>query len=418
MAKKKQKKKSPNRKTPMPVKVILGVASPRNSVLLPTSPQTPLTLESESPPPPKKILKLKKPSCSEDEDDEACSENEDDEASVKSSSVHPSSSSEEFSGEDEDEEDSADEESSSSESESIVHHHKDANSVVKHAVKPSEQPAVNPSEQPTATLDEQPAKQATKQSAEAPIEQPAAQGEAANVIGGQFSVAKGIRENAALPTEDVSAEGKWETVKKKHKSNWQPKKNMAENVRGLAAKAASGVAARAASGMVDAVADTMPGSGVAASAANVVTDGAASSVAAKAVSEKEGLKANMGLVHNASPKAANGVAGKVDSVVGMGDGSRPVIGVAGAPTGAMKGVAGAPTGAVKGAAGVKLDKAIRGMTDKAAEIDPLVAAWAVSGVTVGADSSIANGADIVDSAVHLKPFDNFHRHHEHHRPRS
>ncbi|KAJ6766093.1 hypothetical protein OIU79_022124 [Salix purpurea] len=116
MAKKKHKKKSPNQKTPMPVKVILGVASPRNSVLLPTSPQTPLTVESESPPPPKEILNLKKPSCSEDEDDEACSENEDDEASVKSFSVQTSSSSEEFSSEDEVEEDSADEESSSSES--------------------------------------------------------------------------------------------------------------------------------------------------------------------------------------------------------------------------------------------------------------------------------------------------------------
>ncbi|KAJ6377604.1 hypothetical protein OIU76_026558 [Salix suchowensis] len=68
MAKKKQKKKSPNQITPMPVKVILGVASPRNSILIPTSPQTPLTVESESPPPPKDILKLKKPSCSEDED--------------------------------------------------------------------------------------------------------------------------------------------------------------------------------------------------------------------------------------------------------------------------------------------------------------------------------------------------------------
>ncbi|KAJ6295728.1 hypothetical protein OIU78_023708 [Salix suchowensis] len=97
----------------------------------------------------------------------------------------------------------------------------------------------------------------------------------------------------------------------------------------------------------------------------------------------------MALVHNASPKATNGVAGKIDSVVGMGDGSRPVIGAptgvvkgaAGAPTRAVKGAAGAPTGAVKGSAGVKSDKAIRATTDNAAEIDPLVAAWAVSGVT-------------------------------------
>ncbi|KAJ6292940.1 hypothetical protein OIU78_025010 [Salix suchowensis] len=113
------------------------------------------------------------------------------------------------------------------------------------------------------------------------------------------------------------------------------------------------------------------------------------------------LKANMAPVHNAASKAANGVAGKVDSVVGMGDGSRPVIdaptgavkgaacaptgavkgvpgaptgavkGAACAPTGAVKGVPGAPTGAVKGAAGVKSDKAIRGTANKAAEIDPL-----------------------------------------------
>ncbi|KAJ6731286.1 hypothetical protein OIU79_002592 [Salix purpurea] len=136
MAKKKQKKKSPNQKTPMQVKVILGIASPRNSVLIPTSPQSPLTVESESPPPSKDILKLKKPSYSEDEDDEACSENEDVEASVKSSSVQPSSSSDEFSGEDEDDEDSVDEESSSSELECNVHYHKDANSIVKQAVKP------------------------------------------------------------------------------------------------------------------------------------------------------------------------------------------------------------------------------------------------------------------------------------------
>ncbi|KAJ6372110.1 hypothetical protein OIU76_026576 [Salix suchowensis] len=67
--------------------------------------------------------------------------------------------------------------------------------------------------------------------------------------------------------------------------------------------------------------------------------------------------------------------------------------------GAVKGAVGAPTRAVKGSAGVKSDKAIRATTDNAAEIDPLVAAWAVSGVTVGAVSSIANGADIVDSVV-------------------
>ncbi|KAJ6291125.1 hypothetical protein OIU76_023222 [Salix suchowensis] len=49
----------------------------------------------------------------------------------------------------------ANEDSFSSESESNVHYHKDANSVVKHAVKPSVQPAVKSSEQPAETLDEQ-----------------------------------------------------------------------------------------------------------------------------------------------------------------------------------------------------------------------------------------------------------------------
>ncbi|KAJ6377605.1 hypothetical protein OIU76_026559 [Salix suchowensis] len=223
---------------------------------------------------------------------------------------------------------------------------------------------------------------------------------AATVVGGQVSVSKGVGVKDVLPTEDVSAEGRWEIVKKKHRSNWHPKKTMAENVRGVAANAA-----------------------------NVVSNGAASGVASKAVNGMDVLKANMAPVHNAASKAANGVAGKVDSVVGMGDGSRPVIdaptgavkgaacaptgavkgvpgaptgavkGAACAPTGAVKGVPGAPTGAVKGAAGVKSDKAIRGTANKAAEIDPLVAAWAASGVTVGAVSSIANGADIVESAV-------------------
>ncbi|KAJ6377608.1 hypothetical protein OIU76_026562 [Salix suchowensis] len=184
-----------------------------------------------------------------------------------------------------------------------------------------------------------------------------------NVVGGQVSVPKGVVDKGVLATEDASAEGKWETVKKKHRSNWRPKKTMTENVRGVAAKAASGVADKVASAMVDGVADTMPGSGV----------------------------ANSALVHNASPKAVNGMAGKVDSVVGMGEGSRPMIGT---PTGAVKGAAGAPTGAVKGAAG-----AIRAPKDKTAAIDPLVAAWAVSGITVGVDSSVANRADLVDLAV-------------------
>ncbi|KAJ6298456.1 hypothetical protein OIU76_019582 [Salix suchowensis] len=537
----------------MQVKVILGMVSPRNSVLLPTSPQTPLTVESESPPPPKEILKLKKPSCSEDENDEA---------SIQSSSVQPSSSSEEFSGEDEDEEDSVDEEFSSSDSESNVHYHKDANSVVKYAMKPSEQPAVKSFELPAVTLDEQPAehaskqpaKQATEQSAEAPIDQPAAQGEgnqisaplgqwknlfasnrsssncpklkfyaelsaadectllakdldvkcamwktcligyvsgkfpgfkalsavidnkfnceavltlhesgwliyklknekdklavlrggpylvfgrplmlrempeffnfnssemstllvwvklpnlplscwseiclskiasvignpiqcdmltssmtrlsyarvlveidllkklrdyvkvclpngevieqqiiyetlpkfcshcnvighlvetctkfakrnnasATTVVGGQVSVPKGVGVKDVLPTEDVSAEDKWETVKKKHRSNWRPKKTMVKNVRGVVAKAASGVAARVASGMVDAVA----------SAANVVSNGATSGVAAKAVNGMEGLKAGMPSEHNVPPKAMNGLAGKPVSVMGTGE---------------------------------------------------------------------------------------------------
>jgi hypothetical protein len=65
----------------------------------------------------------------------------------------------------------------------------------------------------------------------------------------------------------------------------------------------------------------------------------------------------------------------------------------------VKGAAGAQTGVVKGAAGGKSGKAIWDTTDKAAEIDPLVAAWAVSGITVGADSSVANGADITDSTM-------------------
>ncbi|KAB5512343.1 hypothetical protein DKX38_029371 [Salix brachista] len=62
-------------------------------------------------------------------------------------------------------------------------------------------------------------------------------------------------------------------------------------------------------------------------------------------------------------------------------------------------VIGVPSVAVKGAAGGKSDRAMRGITDKAAGVDPLVAAWAVSGITVGADSSVANGADFVDPAV-------------------
>ncbi|KAJ6370152.1 hypothetical protein OIU76_028429 [Salix suchowensis] len=211
---------------------------------------------------------------------------------------------------------------------------------------------------------------------------------AANVVGGQVSVPKGVGEKDVLPTEDVSAEGKWETVKKKHRSNWRPKKTMAENVRGVAAKAASGVAARAASGMIDVVADTMPGSSVAANAANVVSNGAVSGVAAKVVNEvngNEGLKADMPPVHNVPPKAVNGVTGKSASVMGMGEENVSIVGVS--------------SGVMKGAAGVKSDRAMRGITDKVAGVDPLVAAWAVSSITVGADSSVANGADFVDSAV-------------------
>ncbi|KAJ6377614.1 hypothetical protein OIU76_026568 [Salix suchowensis] len=73
---------------------------------------------------------------------------------------------------------------------------------------------------------------------------------------------------------------------------------MAENVRGVATKAASGVANKVASAMVDGVVDTMPW---------------------------EWCGKQRALVHNASPKAVNGMASKVDSVVGMGEGSRPMI---------------------------------------------------------------------------------------------
>ncbi|KAJ6291207.1 hypothetical protein OIU76_023297 [Salix suchowensis] len=213
---------------------------------------------------------------------------------------------------------------------------------------------------------------------------------AATVVGGQVSVPKGVGVKVVLPTENDNAEGKWETVKKRR--NWRPKKTIPENVRGVTGTAASGVTARVVSN-------------VAGNVANAVSNGVASDGAAKDVN------------------------GKVDSVEGMNDGSRPVIGAqtgavkdaarapsgavkgaAGAPSGAVKGAAGAPSGAVKGAAGAQTgvakgaagaptDKVIRGTIDKAAEIDPLVAAWAVSGITVGADSSVANGVDITDSAV-------------------
>ncbi|KAJ6377612.1 hypothetical protein OIU76_026566 [Salix suchowensis] len=213
---------------------------------------------------------------------------------------------------------------------------------------------------------------------------------AAAVVGGQASVPKGVGVKDVLPTENDNAEGKWETVKKKHRSNWRPKKTIPENVRGVTGMAASGVAAKVVSN-------------VAANVANDVSNGAACDGAAKDVN------------------------GKVDSVVGMNDGSRPEFGAktgavkdaarapsgagaagaktgvakgaAGVPMGAVKDTAGVPMGAVKDTAGEQTDKVIRGTIDKAAEIDPLVAAWAASGITVGADSSVANGADITDSAV-------------------
>ncbi|KAJ6365124.1 hypothetical protein OIU76_029987 [Salix suchowensis] len=67
---------------------------------------------------------------------------------------------------------------------------------------------------------------------------------AATVVGGQVSVPKGVGVKDVLPTENDNAEGKWETVKKKHRSNWRPKKTIPENVRGVTGMAASGVAAK------------------------------------------------------------------------------------------------------------------------------------------------------------------------------
>ncbi|KAJ6377601.1 hypothetical protein OIU76_026555 [Salix suchowensis] len=136
----------------------------------------------------------------------------------------------------------------------------------------------------------------------------------------------------------------------------RPQKTIPENVRGVTGTAASGVTARVVSN-------------VAGNVANAVSNGVASDGAAKDVN------------------------GKVDSVEGMNDGSRPVIGAqtgavkdaarapsgavkgaAGAPSGAVKGAAGAQTGVAKGAAGAPNGQIFRGTIDKAAEIDPLVVA--------------------------------------------
>ncbi|KAJ6376307.1 hypothetical protein OIU76_025440 [Salix suchowensis] len=615
MAKKKHKKKSPSQKSPLAVKVILGVTSPRNSVLIPTSPQTPLTVESESPPPPKEFLKLKKPSCSEDdEEDEACSENEDVEASVKSSSAQPSSSSDEFSGEDEDEEDSVDGESSSSELESNIHFHKDASSAVKQAVKPSVQPAVKSSEQPTETADEQltgpnwlpelcsvplaPAVVASgtappvlaavsdhpsTYSTEAPTEQPVAQGEGnqnSAPLGQWKNLFASNRSSSSCPKLKLYAEltdadactllvedldvkcamwktcligyvsGKFpgykalsaiienefncEAVLTLHESGWLIYKFNNEDdklavLRGgpylvfgrplmlrempeffnfnssemstlpvwiklpnLPLSCWSGICLSKIASVIgnpiqcdmltssmtrlsyarvlveidlrknlrDYVKVCLPNGEVIeqqiiyetlpkfCSHCNVIghlvetcskfakkSNTSAATVVGGQVSVPKGVGVKVvlptendnaeGNVANAvsngaaSDGAAKDVNGKVDSVEGMNDGSRPVIGAqtgpvkdaARAPSGAVKGAAGAPpsgavkgaagaqTGVAKGAAGAPTDKVIRGTIDKAAEIDPLVAAWAVSGITVGADSSVANGADITDSAV-------------------
>ncbi|KAJ6291153.1 hypothetical protein OIU76_023247 [Salix suchowensis] len=197
---------------------------------------------------------------------------------------------------------------------------------------------------------------------------------AANVVRGHVSVSNGVGGKDAMPAEDANADGKWKMVKKKQKSNWHNKKIMAENVSGAAARATSGAATRATSD-------------VAARAASGVTNSAASGVA--------GMGADIAPVSGVAAKAMSGVATKaVSGVTGMGANIAPVSGAAARPAISMaaKAVSGVPD------VGVKITP-VGGGAGLAAGVDPLVAAWAVSGVIVGADSGIANGAKIVGAKV-------------------
>ncbi|KAJ6287681.1 hypothetical protein OIU76_030635 [Salix suchowensis] len=226
-----------------------------------------------------------------------------------------------------------------------------------------------------------------------------------NVVGGHVSVANSVRGKDALPAEDVNADGKWETVKKKQKSNWRPKKNMAESV--------SGATAKAASGMADTVIDITPRSGAAARVASGVTDKAASGVVGieadiAPLSGVASMRADIALVSSVAGKAASGM---VDTGVDTAPVSgAPARAASGMPTRDANGavgmgkdlapVIGAVARAVNGAAGVKSDcVTMHGTTDRAAGVDPLMAAWAISGIIMGADSGVANGTDIVDAAV-------------------
>ncbi|KAJ6358775.1 hypothetical protein OIU76_000492 [Salix suchowensis] len=188
MAKKKHKKKSPSQKTHLEVKVILRVTSPKNSFLLPTSPPTPLALETDSQPPPTEILLLKESSCSEDDDYKA---------SVHSLSDQQSSSSEDVSCDEESVED--DSSSSESETNSPQPAVQSADLLVMQsaqqlAVQAAKQPAVQPVEQPVMQSD---AIQLTEQT----VEQPAAQ-----------SAEQPTAQNPGNPTQTSAPLGQWRNL--------------------------------------------------------------------------------------------------------------------------------------------------------------------------------------------------------------
>ncbi|KAJ6365131.1 hypothetical protein OIU76_029994 [Salix suchowensis] len=198
--------------------------------------------------------------------------------------------------------------------------------------------------------------------------------------------------NDVLPTKDANADGKCEVVKRRQKNNRQNKNTMVESVSSAAARAAGGAAARTVNGAAGKGTASAPVSGAAARAK--------SSVAAKAVSGVIGMGATIAPVSGAASRPAISATDKAASgVPDVGAEITPVNGAAGKGT-ASAPVSGAAARAAHGVAGEDSGSApMRGMSNRVDGVDPLVAAWAISGVTVGADSGIANEAKIVGAKV-------------------
>ncbi|KAJ6751935.1 hypothetical protein OIU85_002360 [Salix viminalis] len=148
--------------------------------------------------------------------------------------------------------------------------------------------------------------------------------------------------NDAMPAEDATVGGEWETMKKKQKNSQHHKKTMASSV------GAAGATVSAASGVA-------------------------------------GMGANIAPVSGATVRAASGV-------VGMGSDFALVSGAAASVAGMRSDfapVSGATTRAASGVVGMRADIApVSGMADRAARADSLMAARVVSSVAAGADSGL------------------------------